>query len=205
MNISTDDPKLTAYALGELGEGEHREIERQLARSPELRAAVEEIRAAAAGLTQEFACESPSHSPIDARVILARATNRRNIVPFPNRVSFAVVFTAMAAAVAVVLAWQFWFNPKYGTPPVTSVGILTNTKQAFLAIPGNSTGHVINWTNLQEFEIALGRPHVGANSNLFSSLSMASMRFAYDSPVFDAGTVDSGNPFHFTVSYKGKF
>ena len=65
MNI--DDPKLTAYALGELRTGERREIERELARSAELRAAVEEIRAAATMLRQEFACETSVRTTFDTR------------------------------------------------------------------------------------------------------------------------------------------
>ena len=203
MNISTDDPKLTAYALGELSESQRREIERELARSPELRAVVEEIRTTATGLIQEFACESPAHSFVDARATMAGGTSGRNIVPFPNRVSFTVILAAMAAAIAVVLAWQFWFNQKYGMRPVATIEPLTNTQQAFLA--GNSTAPDLKRTDFREFEIALDSPHVGPNADLSSSLSMASLRFAYDSPVFYAGTVDSDDPFHFTVSYKGKF
>jgi len=57
MKLSPDDPKLTAYALGELDAAERAAIEAVLADSPEARAVVEEIRAAAERLTSELAAE----------------------------------------------------------------------------------------------------------------------------------------------------
>jgi Ca-activated chloride channel family protein len=117
MNISTDDPKLTAYALGELGEGERREIERDLARSVALRAAVEEIRAAANALQKEFASEGKVTPRVDAVQILTRAEAADKIVPFPRRaVAFTAVITTLAACAVAVLAWQFWFNDTQPKP-----------------------------------------------------------------------------------------
>ena len=42
--IDTNDPKLTAYVLGELLDGERAEVEAELEQSAELRRAVDEIR-----------------------------------------------------------------------------------------------------------------------------------------------------------------
>ena len=47
MKLTIDDPKLTAYALGELDAAERADIERVLAQSPELQAEVEAIAAPA--------------------------------------------------------------------------------------------------------------------------------------------------------------
>ena len=55
MKLTPDDPKLTAYALGELDATERAAVEAALARSPECRRAVEEIRALAGALTTELA------------------------------------------------------------------------------------------------------------------------------------------------------
>ncbi|MEQ2010039.1 MAG: zf-HC2 domain-containing protein, partial [Limisphaerales bacterium] len=55
MNLTPDDPKLTAYALGELDATERAAVEAALAHSPECRRAVEEIRALAGELTTELA------------------------------------------------------------------------------------------------------------------------------------------------------
>jgi len=46
--INSDDPRLTAYALGELDDAERSEVESALATSPELQAEVESIRQTAA-------------------------------------------------------------------------------------------------------------------------------------------------------------
>jgi len=55
MNLNPDDPRLTAYALGELPEAERAQFEAELKASPECQKLVEEIRAAAALLENEFA------------------------------------------------------------------------------------------------------------------------------------------------------
>ena len=57
MKLTIDDPKLTAYALGELDAAECADIERVLAQSPELQAEVEAIRRTGEQLNRELASE----------------------------------------------------------------------------------------------------------------------------------------------------
>src|SRR6185503_12278692 len=57
MKIDPNDPKLTAYALGELDEAEQAAVERELIRSDAARRAVDEIRAAAGLLKEELSSE----------------------------------------------------------------------------------------------------------------------------------------------------
>ena len=54
MTIDYDDWKLTAYALGELDDADRAAIETKVARSPELQAYIEEIRATAPVVTDEL-------------------------------------------------------------------------------------------------------------------------------------------------------
>src|ERR1700730_14975765 len=70
MNI--DDPKLTAFALGELGEPEKSTIARAIAESPEAHRMVDETREIARALKSEYAAElkyetPPSRNLIDIR------------------------------------------------------------------------------------------------------------------------------------------
>lgn len=58
MNLTPDDPKLTAYAHGELDATERAAVEAALARSPECRRAVEEIRALGTELTTALAADT---------------------------------------------------------------------------------------------------------------------------------------------------
>jgi len=58
MTFDPDDPRLSAHALGELEPAEAVEVEAMLAASPEARAALEEIRAAAWVLTTSLAREA---------------------------------------------------------------------------------------------------------------------------------------------------
>jgi Ca-activated chloride channel homolog len=57
MNITPDDPKLTAYALGELDKNERAAIEAELEKSPELRLAMEAIQETALLLETQLAEE----------------------------------------------------------------------------------------------------------------------------------------------------
>jgi Ca-activated chloride channel family protein len=58
MNITPDDPRLTAYVLGELDEHERAEVQAQVRQSPELQRAVQEIRETAQLLSEEFEKEA---------------------------------------------------------------------------------------------------------------------------------------------------
>ena len=61
MTIKPDDPKLTAYVLGELSEAESMEIKEQISGSTELQEAVAQIEQTANFLTDQFALEPQSH------------------------------------------------------------------------------------------------------------------------------------------------
>ncbi len=54
MKMTIDDPRLTAYALGELPEAQKAEVENFINNNPEAELFVEEIRATAVLLTEEF-------------------------------------------------------------------------------------------------------------------------------------------------------
>ena len=88
--ISPDDPRLTAYALGELEAEERAAFERQLAVDAEARAWVEEIRAAQAllgvALAEEPAPAVTRAIELPARVAPGKATEpaRANVLRFPQ-------------------------------------------------------------------------------------------------------------------------
>ncbi len=85
MNFSPDDPKITAYALGELPANEAKEIELALKSSPELRAAVDDIRQTAELLQNEFSVEpTPALSKNEKDAVIA-TIQPHNVVSLPNR------------------------------------------------------------------------------------------------------------------------
>jgi len=63
MNLTPDDPKLTAYALGELDASERAAVEAALANSPECRRTVAEIRALSGELTNAFVADAATALP----------------------------------------------------------------------------------------------------------------------------------------------
>jgi Ca-activated chloride channel family protein len=106
--ILPDDPRLTAYALGELDPADRTAIEAALQRDPALRRAVEEIRTAAVRLEAALAAET-AREPL-APAMAPRATVEREyrhrrswtrtLVGFPQ---FYYVVGGLAAAVFAVI------------------------------------------------------------------------------------------------------
>ncbi|MGD2109132.1 MAG: von Willebrand factor type A domain-containing protein [Phycisphaerae bacterium] len=114
MKIDPNNPKLTAFALGELDERERAEIEVQIEQSAELRQAVDEIRSTAELLTKELRAEpvvtlSPDQRhTIDAKAasLNGRASRTPTVRPSLVRV-LRLPLAAAAALLLVVVAWQF--------------------------------------------------------------------------------------------------
>ena len=70
--MKIDNPRLTAYALGELEERERSAIEKEIENSPEARAFVAQTRQLAAALREEFRAE-----------VAESAQPWRNLLPLP--------------------------------------------------------------------------------------------------------------------------
>ncbi len=110
MRILPDDPRLTAYALGELEPAERAAIEAALSESPEARAELEEIRSAAALLSDELRSETaPALTESQRAAIVAGRNGQATFAPKLNRASRLFIgFASLAACLvaAVGLTWQ---------------------------------------------------------------------------------------------------
>lgn len=111
LKLLPNDPKLTAYALGELEAEERVAVEELLRDDPAARAAVGEIRALAGevvlALSEEKGTALESALRVDDPY---SATNRSRLLRFP-RVNY-IVSGLIAASIVVVLALQ---RPDYDT------------------------------------------------------------------------------------------
>src|SRR3712207_4600501 len=99
---SHDETKLTAYALGELSEGDRAEVEAYLANDEAARREVEEIRKLAGVLTSELAAEimpMPAAAPASAPAETKACPERLKI----NARRKSVGRLAVAAAACVVV------------------------------------------------------------------------------------------------------
>ena len=101
-NLSPDDPKLTAYALGELDAGERAALETALRNDPAARAAVEEIRAAAAKL--EFALAAEPMVSTSTEPKLLPTPHRASLFRFPQ--VYYLVGGLAAACFAIFVAMR---------------------------------------------------------------------------------------------------
>ena len=109
MKFNPDDPRLTAYALGELDETERQEVEALLKESPEARRAVEEARQTATLLTEEMKKETCPELTAERRAVLINRLQEesRKIVPFfARRWVFVTSLSAAAAAIAVAFVFS---------------------------------------------------------------------------------------------------
>lgn len=116
-----DDPRLTAYALGEATADERQAVELILAASPEARATVEETRVLARGLEEDFARENAAYQRAHARPVIAT-----NVIPFPGasrrRWRPAAVLAWKLAAVFVAVGSLVWIVGRRTSPgPIASV------------------------------------------------------------------------------------
>ncbi len=105
MNL--DDPKLTAYVLGELTTEERAEIEAALAESPKLRAEVDALQNTAKQVDVALASEKePSLSSSQSRA-LAQAMNPKLEKTRPFSLARWILWGGVTACCAVVLAGVF--------------------------------------------------------------------------------------------------
>ena len=110
MNI--DDPKLTAYAVGELDEPERSAIARAVAESAEAQRIVNEIQELATGLKGEFAAEVEKETPIllsasESALQLAQAFERtehsRTLMDIHDDLWFWSIARPLAIAAVIAL------------------------------------------------------------------------------------------------------
>ncbi|MBI4566809.1 MAG: hypothetical protein HY719_00265, partial [Planctomycetes bacterium] len=144
MSISPSDPRLTAYALGELDAAEAEEIERALEHDDDLRRRVREIRAAADAVERHLSREPlPERDSRTADAVKARRDQPVESIPsaapaptipgwHTRRLAAvaAVLVVLVAGALAVMNGWME--RERHGTGPVARTG----------GMPGNeaSTG-----------------------------------------------------------------
>ena len=122
--FNPDDPRLTAYALGELTDGAERaQVEQLLAASPEARAELADIRALSAALTAEYeqeraAAEStPTGQPANV-VTMPRARPRA----YASWLKVAALLVALGLAVGVML-------PNHRDTRTTSAGTASQSRK----------------------------------------------------------------------------
>lgn len=106
VTLSPDDPRLTAFALGELSGDERAQIAAIVQDDPALQAAVAEIRALAGDLTDALATEpvtvpSLSTDGASSRSSLAREVASRRVVRFPYFLISGLAAAGFAVLVAV--------------------------------------------------------------------------------------------------------
>ncbi|OJW19597.1 MAG: hypothetical protein BGO49_14180 [Planctomycetales bacterium 71-10] len=96
MSLDIDDPRLTAFALGELPEAERPDIEQALADHPELAREVEQIRLTARWLSEQLHEEQ-------AREAAAAASPLRLVADVPRKPWFRRPASWLSAAAAVLV------------------------------------------------------------------------------------------------------
>lgn len=168
--ITPDDPRLTAYVLGELDGSDAAFVEEQVAADATLRAAVNELRDTTSAIADAFATEqTPSLSPEQKAAVVATAsappTGRRTVVA-----SLAACVAVACAAVAIVVVNQ---------PPATKsdiVAMRTDSSsaengysyQARLRMETEAAKNKATWERLRSNEIPVVEEDHGKDFRLES-------------------------------------
>ncbi len=107
--IDASDPRLTAYALGEMSDDEKAAFEAELATSPDARVEIDAIGAAAQALRRELALGAPSALESTQRAVIEQAINEpashggrdANVVPLKKPFSGLTIALPLAIAACV--------------------------------------------------------------------------------------------------------
>ncbi|MCK4624528.1 MAG: von Willebrand factor type A domain-containing protein, partial [Phycisphaerae bacterium] len=113
MNTEHDEAKLTAYALGELGEAERAEVEAQLKSDPAASQEVEEIRKVAGILTDELKAEpAPKLTSQQRKAVEAQAGK-------PRRKLRIWIPLSAAASILIVVGTAVLLHKRASLPPIS--------------------------------------------------------------------------------------
>ena len=109
MTIDSNDPKLTAYVLGELDEQDHAEVEAAISQSAELRRVVDEIRSTTDLLAKELVGKSSISLSADQRTAIETQAAKPRVRGRLSHIRPARWFAPLGAgaSIAAVLAIAF--------------------------------------------------------------------------------------------------
>src|SRR3954468_9976338 len=136
--IDPNDPKWTAYVLGELDAAEHAAVDRLLETSAEARALVAELRTATTVLDEALATEPALLLTPAQRAALLRAADAQSPRWFgwlPTRRPTQWAWAAGAATAAALAIAVLPLTPDIPTPPVPERVIATGSGVAALPAP----------------------------------------------------------------------
>ena len=109
MNDPDNDPKLTAYAMGELSTDEARAVERLIASSPKLATAVDEIRATIESLESALSQEAPLDLVLSGQQRSAIAAAAQTGGLQIDQEATSVIRAAEETPATRSLRWGRWF------------------------------------------------------------------------------------------------
>ena len=128
MNLPPEDPRLTAYVLGELGPEEAAAVEQAMASTPPLQAEVEGIRHARDFLNEHLTPSQEKLLPAQ-RETIRQSANTRKIRPsasLPERLQVWII-PAAAAAVLAVATTIFLVAPGAQKPVIAKISKVAPT------------------------------------------------------------------------------
>lgn len=116
--INPNDPRLTAYALGEMQGSERAAFETLLKKDPDAQNAIKEIKMTESLLADQFVREEKPKLTSEQRqkvMLHVVQPKPKNVISFPSsrRVIRNFSLTALAACLVLGLGWKFYFLQNY--------------------------------------------------------------------------------------------
>ena len=132
--LNPNDPKWTAYVLGELDEADVQTVERLLEASPEARALIEELRSATNAIEEALAAESTPLLTTAQRAAIRREADAQTSRWFVTPMRWGWAAAAIAAGLVIAVALQ------PAEMPAIPGGGLTSTRGPGAQVPDTLTG-----------------------------------------------------------------
>jgi len=142
MKFDPNDPQWTAYVLNELNDRERADVEREIARNPEAKKLVDEIRSVTGELSSAFARESEIELEAAQRSKIQQSAKRSpagNVLRFPGWASIAI--SAAAALVVAVIGFQHKVKEQ-SVPESTAQGAAAAEEVTVPSLPSDAVDEI---------------------------------------------------------------
>ncbi|MCA9206902.1 MAG: hypothetical protein KDA55_01035, partial [Planctomycetales bacterium] len=142
--MNANDPKLTAYVLGELNDTDRAAVEAAVDQSPALQAELDAIRETAASIRSHFDAEPFITADAKVGVLAFAADSRFARTRLVHRAATLAVSCALLLVVAA-LGWSTWSGDSNGNRPTVAKVVDPRPN-----LPSSSTPHAVDALEMSE-------------------------------------------------------
>ncbi|TAG09654.1 MAG: hypothetical protein EAZ42_06220 [Verrucomicrobia bacterium] len=137
MKLTPQDPRLTAYHLGELDAEEARQVQAAIEADPALQSAIEDLNSTTQKIRSSLEFPDRSLSPKRVQELLNQAQARSLKTSAPRAITHRLAIAACLAAIVAVLVyfWKTSSSDAEGTPTTTMIPVEKKVPAVLMPAP----------------------------------------------------------------------